>query len=124
MYRVILVTILLNSTSRFCQNQEPIGGDGIIVEIDESVISRRKYNRGSRVPAKWIFGGIERGENGRAFAFRVENRSAAILIPLIEAHIRPGTIIVSDEWPVYHRLKNLGFKHFTICHKDEYARYF
>ena len=38
-----------------------IGGPGKIVEIDESLFGRRKYNRGKRVKGKWILGGTERG---------------------------------------------------------------
>ena len=41
-------------------NQEAIGGDGIIVEIDESLVVRRKYNKGRKLVQTWLFGGIER----------------------------------------------------------------
>lgn len=39
---------------------------GVIVEIDETVVVRRKYERG-RVTGKkdvWLFGGVERGTHG------------------------------------------------------------
>lgn len=35
-----------------------IGGVGRIVEIDESMFTRRKNNTGRVLPPKWIFGGI------------------------------------------------------------------
>ena len=42
-------------------NEQPqIGGDGIIVEIDEAKFGRRKYNRGRLITGQWLFGGIER----------------------------------------------------------------
>jgi hypothetical protein len=41
------------------QNPNQIGGLGHVVEINESVISKRKYNRGQMICEKWIFGGIE-----------------------------------------------------------------
>jgi len=34
----------------------PIGGEGIIVEIDESKFGKRKYNRGHRVEGIWVVG--------------------------------------------------------------------
>ena len=41
-----------------------IGGPGMVVEIDETVISRRKYNRGRLIrEQQWFFGGVERGSN-------------------------------------------------------------
>ena len=37
-----------------------IGGDGVIVEIDESKFGKRKYNnRGHRVEGVWVVGGVE-----------------------------------------------------------------
>ena len=35
-----------------------IGGPGKVVEIDESLIGKRKYNRGRIVRGKWLLGGI------------------------------------------------------------------
>ena len=48
-----------------CQgHQKPIGGQGVIVEIDETCWVKQKHKRGK--PKKgtqtWFFGGIERGK--------------------------------------------------------------
>ena len=37
---------------------ENIGGDGCIVEIDESLFSKRKANKERKFPQQWVFGGI------------------------------------------------------------------
>jgi hypothetical protein len=69
------------------ENREMLGGhdnagNSIIVEIDESLFSRRKYNRGRYTEACWVFGMVERGSKKCAF-FPVPNRSVAKLIPII-----------------------------------------
>lgn len=37
-----------------------IGGPGIIVEVDKTKLSRRKYHRGHRVEGAWVVVGVER----------------------------------------------------------------
>ena len=68
-----------------------IGGPGRVVEINESVIARRKY----RVPERWAFGGID-PESNLGFLVLVGDRSAATLLPLIQQFIAPGSNIHSD----------------------------
>ena len=38
----------------------------------------------------------------------VPQRDAATLLPLINAHVVPGTIIHSDEWAAYNRVQRLS----------------
>ena len=47
--------------SHFINNPVHIGRSGHIVEIDESLFSRRKYNRRKIVPEQWIFRGCNQG---------------------------------------------------------------
>ena len=39
---------------------QPIGGNGVKIEIDESKFSKCKYHRGHRVEGQWVFGGWEK----------------------------------------------------------------
>ena len=61
-----------------------IGGEGIVVEIDESKFGKRKFHKGKHVDGVWVFGGIERENKENCFFVVVEDRSAAILLPIIE----------------------------------------
>jgi hypothetical protein len=51
-----------------------IGGAGVIVEIDETKLGKRKYHRGHRVEGVWVLVGIERTKEKRMFAVEVERR--------------------------------------------------
>jgi hypothetical protein len=80
-----------------------IGGAGHIIEIDETCWVKQKHHRGKpkRGTQQWYFGAIERGEGGQAIVATVKNRKQSTLFRLIRKWIRPGTLIISDEWPAY-----------------------
>lgn len=80
-------------------NKNKIGGEGIIVEIDESKFGKHKYHRGHAVEGQWVFGGVERG-SGNCFLVPVEKRDKDTLLNVIKDWILPGTTIVSDFWKV------------------------
>ena len=99
---------------------------GVIVEIDETVVVRRKYERG-RVTGKkdvWLFGGVERGTHGeKCFLEIIEGkRSAENLIPMIQKFILPGSIIHSDMWRSYNSIPKLpqNYYHFTVNHSENF----
>ncbi|XP_046647673.1 uncharacterized protein LOC124337679 [Daphnia pulicaria] len=98
---------------------EPIGGPGSVVEIDESMFGKRKYNRGKMRKGVWVFGGVERGSN-RCFLVPVKNRKASTLIPIIKHFILPGTLILSDCWMAYSKLNLEGYEHQTVNHSRFY----
>lgn len=94
-----------------------------IVEIDETVLSRRKYNRGKMVTeAQWIFGGVER-DGSKCFLEVVERRDAATLLPIIQRYIAPGSLIVSDCWAAYWTIDQLkeGYLHDTVNHSYDFV---
>ena len=93
----------------------PIGGPGTTVEIDESKFGKMKYHRGRPIEGKWVFGGICR-ETKACFLVPVERRDRDTLLPIIRAHILPGTRVMSDLWKAYDCLKNEGYDHLTVNH--------
>jgi hypothetical protein len=40
---------------------EMLGGEGLIVEVDEAKFGKRKFHRDRRVDGVWVFGVVERG---------------------------------------------------------------
>lgn len=98
------------------QTQLQIGGHGIIVEIDESKIGKRKYHRGHPVEGQWVFGGVER-ETNKCFIVPVQDRSKETLLPLIKKYVRPGSVIISDFWKVriYNILTYLFYNKYYFC---------
>ena len=53
--------------------------------------------------------------------FVVKRRDAATLLPIIKRNATIGSDIHSDEWRAYRQLKNLGYKHFTVNHKENFV---
>ncbi|XP_035233008.1 uncharacterized protein LOC118204826, partial [Stegodyphus dumicola] len=92
-----------------------LGGEGVIVEIDESKFGKQKYHRGKRVEGKWVFGLVERGTDKCVFRV-VENRGAETLLEIIKENVLPGSIIISDCWKAYDCLEFEGYAHLKVNH--------
>ena len=96
------------------------GGPGVVVQVDESVITKRKYNRGRVVPEVWILG-IYDTLLKRGVIEYVEHRDADTLTEVIRRHVAPGTIIYTDGWAAYRRLAQLGYIHRTVNHSANFV---
>ena len=102
------------------RRSEKLGGEGKVVQIDESKFGKRKYHRGHRVEGQWVFGGIE-NESRKSFMVAVEKRDERTLLPVIKKWIKPGTLIISDCWKAYINLEKHGYKHSTVNHSKEFV---
>jgi transposase-like protein len=102
---------------------EMIGGPGTIVEVDESLVARRKYNRGRATSQKWVFGGIQRQVDGtcNAFVEFVQDRRETTLLAIIQKRILCGTTIISDGWAAYRNLSKHGYFHHVINHSQNFV---
>lgn len=97
-----------------------IGGPGVIVEIDECKIAKRKYHRGHRVDGAWIVGGVERTTDRKLFAELVENRSSETLKDIIQRNVMQGSIIHTDMWRGYACIDELEMQHFQVNHSKNF----
>ncbi len=84
-----------------------------------------KHHRGKDLkrPQVWVFGLYERplvqGQRARVLFFIVPKRDAFTLLNLIYKHVAPGTIIHSDSWSAYSRIRNTdrNFIHRKVNHQ-------
>ena len=96
-----------------------IGGPGTIVEVDETVMVRRKNNAGRILPEIWVVGGICR-QTHECFAKVIPNRTAETLEQVIKDYIQPHTIIHTDMWKGYTNIKKNGYIHKTVNHSKNF----
>lgn len=109
-------------------NKEKIGGRNEIVEIDETKIAKRKYNRGHKVEGVWIIGGIQRSrlknkvrnENKKMFLLPIKERNMENINEVITKYVKKGTTIYTDCWKGYNNLDKIGYKHKTVNHKKHF----
>jgi len=100
-----------------------IGGPGIVVQIDESKMGKRKYNRGHRVEGVWVVGGVEETTQRKMFAISVGARNRDTLSEVIKNHVLDGSILITDCWKGYsdEDLAELGIAHNTVNHSIEFV---
>ena len=98
-----------------------IGGQGVIVEVDESKFGKRKYHRGKPVDGAWVVGGVERTNERRFFAVVVKTRDEATIKQVLAEHVLPGSVILTDMWRAYKgAAKSLKLDHGTVNHSKHF----
>lgn len=109
-------------TSALNEEDDIIGGQDIEVEIDETKLGKRKYERGHRVDGVWVLVGVERTPERKVFLVAVPDRTANTLTAVISSHVHPGSIILTDMWRGYSSLeRDLGFIHRQVNHSIEFV---
>jgi transposase-like protein len=107
--------------SSLTEQDQVIGGPGIVVQVDETKLGKRKYNMGHRVEGVWVLVGIEETNESKIFLVPVENRNSQTLTNVISSHVASGSILWTDCWKGYDSIKeNLGLEHFTVNHSMHY----
>lgn len=91
------------------KTSEPLGGEGITVEIEEAENGKRMDSED-----QWFLGGIERGSK-RFFLVPLRDRAAETLAEIIKTNIRPGTTVISH-WKAHERLDQDICNQLTTSH--------
>jgi len=101
-----------------------VGGVGLTVEVDESVIFRRKNHQGrilrSEAATQWIVGGICR-ETKATFFTLVGDRSSVSIRALLREYVNEGSIVITDFWRGYDGIEDLGFVHKKVNHSENFV---
>src|SRR5258705_10745445 len=88
-----------------CHEESKIGGVGHVVQVDESKLGKRKYERGRIVDGSWIFGMVDNDTNEVRLEVCADNkRNEGTLMEMIVWKEEIGTVIVSDCWKGYVNL--------------------
>lgn len=101
----------------------PMGGEGGIVEADETYIGRSKFPRlprGGFQHMNVVLTLVERG--GKARSFHVDRTDAVSILPVINENIAKEATVMTDDGRHYYRLRYMR-KHEKVNHKvGEYVR--
>lgn len=108
-----------------------IGGYGCTVQLDETYLYKKKYNRGRELASRWyVFGGVCM-ETGEYFMQRVARCNKETLWPIMRRRITPGSTVYTDGARVYEGIdgeegNNYGFHfydHKSVIHNQgEFVR--
>jgi transposase-like protein len=107
----------------FVSHDSQLGGEGVVVQIDESLIAKQKTTRNNHarpVLERWVFGIFDTQSKVGCIQL-VENRSSEVLLPIIQQWVRPGSIICSDGWAAYNGIRELGYEHRVVVHENYFV---
>ncbi|KAG0419991.1 hypothetical protein DMUE_6356, partial [Dictyocoela muelleri] len=99
---------------------DKLGGDGKIIQIDETMLNYKAKSHRGRSPANKTDALciIEFDtEIVRVFACVIENKLETTLVPIICSQVAANSTIWTDEHRSYAKLNEFDYTHDTVCHK-------
>jgi transposase len=101
------------------EDEPPLSGK---VEADETYVGgKRRGTKRGRPSADShktaVFGMVER--KGRIVVLTVPNARAKTLMPHVEEHVIPGSMLYTDELASYHSLRKRGYGHDSVTHGEK-----
>ena len=102
----------------------PMGGDGAVVEADETFIGTKegmKKARGGYHHKRAVVSLVQRG--GKARTFHVDRAVVSDVVPIVKENIARETVLMTDESGLYIRVGKLFADHRSVQHGiGEYVR--
>lgn len=99
-------------------SDDPLGGPGEVVEVDETIIGGTVHGKGSGAQMEnkaVVLGMHEKG--GELVTRVVPNRQKASVLPMVQSFVLPGTHIHTDEGSSYRDLHTRGYRHSSVNHR-------
>ncbi len=104
----------------------PFGGEGGVVEVDETYIGRKEGVEKPRGGARHMIPvlSLVHRESGQSRMFVIDRATSDNIIPIVQANVDRETYILTDESSVYtHKFRDDYLGHGRVNHKaGEYAR--
>ncbi|CAH8820860.1 unnamed protein product [Trichobilharzia szidati] len=98
-----------------------LGGDDVVVHVDETMLVKKKYNRGrQRANNIWVIGSYDTSLR-KVFVERIADRMATTLVPTIKRLVEPGLIVRTDDWKGYDSLSSLGYMHHRVNYSSDFG---
>lgn len=94
-----------------------IGGNGEEVFIDEMLMHGEPGPDSSRLTRTIVLGMRDRK---RLLLFVLDNRKMETIIPIINARVRAGSLLITDGYSSYKCLTALGWDHSVVNHSREW----
>lgn len=119
-----VINKFLDIVALYDNHIEKLGGPGKIVQVDETGLNFKiKAHRGRAPNNKTDALCIVEFDNyiTNAYSCVINDKKASTIIPIIQSHVKEGSIIWSDEHKSYSSLNSLGYVHDTVCHKYEFV---
>lgn len=106
---------------KFDEANWKIGGENVIVEIDESLFGKRKNHKGRIVEGVWVLGLVERTQARKIVLIKIAKRDKLTLSDIICKFVEPNSIIYTDMWRGYAGLESHSFTHCTVNHSTNFV---
>ena len=100
-----------------CNNPFPLGGPGVIVELDEPKFNKLKMEIHQGIVQRGSMGtGSSRPQHRTVFSPTLPWKQAGRLktLPVIQRWILPGSVVYTDEWAAYSGLTASCYTHYTL----------
>ena len=99
------------------RTSEKIGGPEVIVHVDETAITSKKYGKGKSTPSNtvWVVGGVDINSR-KLFLKFLPSKSTEDLMRFLCKYVESGSIVHTDSLPSYNAMVKCGFTHFKVNH--------